>query len=298
MRIVTRPDFDGVVCAVLLADALGIGQPVHWVEPNDFSKGSADIRPGDIIANLPYHPDCDMWFDHHSTNRIDRPFKGLFHDSPSAARNVFDYFSGGFKRDYRELVYWADRIDSADFTRDEVLHPEKFDYVLLSMTVSGETDKEEAYWESVVRMLREKDIAQVMAQPEVEAHCRNVVRQNGEYADWLRKYTRIEGRVAVTDFRSLIHPPSGNRFLAYSLFPETIVSIRIRYENHQKQTVVVNIGHSIFNPGCNVHVGRLLTAFGGGGHRGAAAARFPADKADIYLPQIISMLVQNLPDLK
>jgi nanoRNase/pAp phosphatase (c-di-AMP/oligoRNAs hydrolase) len=65
----------------------------------------------------------------------------------------------------------------------------------------------------------------------------------------------------------------------------------------QKQTIVVNIGHSIFNPNCNVHVGRLLTAFGGGGHRGAASARFPADKADVYLPQIIRTLAQNLPDL-
>jgi oligoribonuclease NrnB/cAMP/cGMP phosphodiesterase (DHH superfamily) len=296
MRIVTRPDFDGVVCAVLIADALGIEQPVHWVEPNDLSKGTAGIRPGDILANLPYHPDCDTWFDHHATNRIDRPFKGRFDESPSAARIVFEYYAGRFKRDFTELVYWADRIDSAGFTRDEVLHPEKYAYVLLSMTVSSETGREEAYWELLVRMMRQKDIAQIMAHSEVEARCRKVVRQNSEYADWLRKYTRIEGRVAITDFRSLDEPPAGNRFLSYSLFPEAVVSARIRYEDPQKQTVVVNIGHSIFTPGCLVHVGRLLTAFGGGGHRGAAAARFPAAKADRYLPQIIGALVKNQPE--
>lgn len=297
MRIVTRPDFDGVVCAVLIADALGIEQPVYWVEPNELSQGAADIRPGDILANLPYHPRCDTWFDHHSTNRIDRPFKGRFRESPSAARLVFEYYQGRFGRDFSELTDWADRIDSANFSQDEVLHPEKYAYVLLSMTVSGEAGRDEAYWERLVRMLREKDIAQVMAHPEVAARCRNVVRQNSEYAGWLRKFTRIEGRVAVTDFRSLAQPPSGNRFLAYSLFPETVVSIRIRYEDPARRTVVVNIGHSIFNPGCNVHVGRLLTAFGGGGHRGAASARFPADKADVYLPQIIRTLAQNRPDL-
>ncbi len=297
MRIVTRPDFDGVVCAVLIADALGVAPPVYWVEPNDFSRGSADVRPGDIVANLPYHPDCDMWFDHHSTNRIDRPFKGLFRDAPSAARNVFDYFTDRFRQDYSELVYWADRIDSADFTRDEVLHPEKYDYVLLSMTVSGEKGREEAYWNHLVRLLRERRIEQVMSDSEVATRCRMVIRENSGYAGWLRQYTRIEGQVAITDFRSLDQPPSGNRFLAYSLFPETVVSVRIRFENLQKQTIVVNIGHSIFNPNCNVHVGRLLTAFGGGGHRGAASARFPADKADVYLPQIIRTLAQNLPDL-
>jgi oligoribonuclease NrnB/cAMP/cGMP phosphodiesterase (DHH superfamily) len=293
MRIVTRPDFDGVVCAVLISDALGIEQPVHWVEPNDFAKGSAGIQPGDIVANLPYHPDCDTWFDHHSTNRIERPFKGLFREAPSAARIVFDYFAGNFKRDYSELVYWADRIDSADFTRDEVLHPEKYDYVLLSMTVSGETGREEAYWEQLVRLLRQNEIAQVMADPEVASRCRKVVQQNAEYAEWLRKYTRIEGRVAITDFRSLDQVPSGNRFLSYFLFPETVVSVRIRYEDASRQTVVVNVGHSVFNPNCRVHVGRLLTDFGGGGHRGAASARFPAVKAESYLPQILDALVMN-----
>jgi hypothetical protein len=293
MRIVTRPDFDGVVCAVLISDALGVGPPVHWVEPNDVSQGSAGIQPGDIIANLPYHPACDTWFDHHSTNQIDRPFKGLFREAPSAARNVFDYFQGQFKRDYSELVYWADRIDSASFSLDEVLHPENYDYVLLSMTVSGEKGKEERYWDKLMRLLREANIQHVMADADVAVRCQTVIRENREYAGWLRQYTRIEGQVAITDFRTLDQPPSGNRFLTYSLFPETVVSVRIRYEDPHKQTVAVNLGHSIFNPNCNVHVGRLLTTFGGGGHRGAASVRFPADMADSYLPRILAVLVQN-----
>jgi hypothetical protein len=123
--------------------------------------------------------------------------------------------------------------------------------------------------------------------------CQTVIRENREYAGWLRQYTRIEGQVAITDFRTLDQPPSGNRFLTYSLFPETVVSVRIRYEDPHKQTVAVNLGHSIFNPNCNVHVGRLLTTFGGGGHRGAASVRLPADMADSYLPRILAVLVQN-----
>jgi len=297
MRIVTRPDFDGVVCAVLIGDALSIDAPVHWLEPNDFRKGTVNIRPGDVIANLPYHPACEIWFDHHSTNRVDTPFKGLFRTAPSAARNVFDYYQGRFTRDFDELVYWADRIDSADFTQGEVLHSERHPYILLSMSVSGENGKDEAYWDHMVSLLRTHAIDRVMADVQVRERCERVVKENGAYAGWLRRYTEVVGGVAVTDFRSLERPPSGNRFLSYSLFPETVVSLRVRYEDSARRTVVVNIGHSIFNAGCRVHAGRLLKAFGGGGHRGAASARFPVEKADEYLPRIIDALVRNQEDL-
>jgi hypothetical protein len=217
----------------------------------------------------------------------------LFRQSPSAARNVFEYFQGRLRRDYSELVHWADRIDSAHFTQDEVLHPEKYEYVLLSMTVSSENAPEEEYWNMLVSLLREKDIRQVMADADVEVRTRKVVQQNSEYAGWLKQYTRIEGRVAITDFRSLDHAPSGNRFLSYCLFPESVASVRIRYEEPNKQTVVVNIGHNIFNPRCNVHVGNLLADFEGGGHRGAASARFDVSQMNEYLPEIISRLVRN-----
>jgi hypothetical protein len=295
MRIVSRPDFDGVVCAVLIADALRLELPVYWVEPNELKKGGASIRSGDVLANLPYHPACGLWFDHHSTNRIETPFEGLFRIAPSAARNVFEYFQGRFTHDFQELVFWADRIDSAEFTQDEVLYPEEYDYVLLSMTISAESGTDDSYWNKLVSLLGKNDRPAVMRDPDVQTHCRRVVQQNAAYVDYLKRYTHVEGQVAITDFRSLDPPPSGNRYLAYCLFPECVVSLRIRYQDADQQTVVVNIGHSIFNPHCNVHVGRLLTHYGGGGHVGAASARFPATQAEIFLPEIIRVLATNQP---
>jgi oligoribonuclease NrnB/cAMP/cGMP phosphodiesterase (DHH superfamily) len=293
MRIVTRPDFDGVVCAVLISDALDIQLPVQWLEPNAFQKGLADIRAGDIVANLPFHPNCELWFDHHATNTADRPFQGLFWEAPSAASLVLEYFKPRLKRDYTELVHWTDRVDSADFTHGMVLHPEKYDYVLLSMTVSGEDGDGEPYWNRLVALLREKSMREVMADPQVAERCRTVVEQNARYADVLEAHTRVEQHVSITDLRGLDPPPSGNRFLVYCMFPETVVNVRIRYENKNKDTVVVNIGHSIFNPHCNVHVGKLLAGCEGGGHRGAASARFDVSKMNDYLPEIIGRLVRN-----
>jgi len=293
MRIVTRPDFDGIVCAVLLIEALDIKEPVLWVEPNHVQKGQVNIQNGDIIANLPYNERCALWFDHHFTNKINRPFNGVFRIAPSAAGIIFEYYQSSLKRDYSDLVEAADRIDAANLTLDEVLHPEKYPYVLVSLTVSNEGQPNEPYWNRLVELFSKYDIHRVLENAEVKQHCQNVVAQNERYVEFLEKHTVLDRQVSITDFRSLDQPPAGNRFLVYSLFPESAVNVRIRYEDPDKDMVAVNVGHSIFNPRCNVNVGLLLTQFDGGGHRGAGSARLPADGADETIRQIIDCLVKN-----
>jgi hypothetical protein len=293
MRIVTRPDFDGIVCAVLLYEALDINEPVVWVEPNDVQKGLVNIQNGDIVANLPYSEGCALWFDHHFTNQIDKPFEGAFRIAPSAAGIIFQYYQSRFQRDYSELVQAADKIDSANLTLDEVLHPEKYPYVLLSLTISNEIQPNEPYWNRLVELFSEYDIHQVLENAEVKQYCQNVVTQNDLYVGFLQEHTRLNQQVSITDFRPFDNPPGGNRFLVYSLFPESAVNVRIRYEGCNKDTVVVNVGHSIFNPKCNVNVGLMLAQFDGGGHRGAGSTRLSAGKADECIQQIIDCLVEN-----
>ena len=293
MRIVTRPDFDGIVCAVLLIEALGIEEPVRWVEPNALQRGQVEIRKGDIIANLPYADKCSLWFDHHYTNQVDHPFNGVFKIAPSAAGIVFEHYKDRFKRDYSELVTATDKIDSADLTLDAVCHPEKYGHVLLSMTVFDGEDPNESYWNRLVYLLGKHDIAQVLKDPEVKRRCHDVVKQNEQYAIHLKANTRLEKHVAITDFRHLEKTPTGNRFLVYALFPKAFVQVRIRYEDKKKETVAVSVGHSIFNPYCNVNAGLLLAGFGGGGHYGAASTRFHVSKAEEFIPTIIDVLLKN-----
>ncbi|MDM8522729.1 exopolyphosphatase [Desulfococcaceae bacterium HSG8] len=294
MRIVTRADFDSVTCAVLLYEALDIREPVKWAEPSEMQKGLINVLENDIIANLPYHENCMMWFDHHYTNRIDTPFKGSFKIAPSAAGIIFEYYKDRFKRDYTELVRETDRIDSADLTLDEVLHPENYPYILLSMTISSHKKSDETYWNRLVSLLRTYKIDTVIEDPEVRERCNIVIKQNKAYKVLLQEHTRVMGHVSVTDFRSFNEEaPVGNRFLVYSLFPEAVVSLRIRYDSEDREKVIVGVGHSIFNRNCNVNVGVMLSEFEGGGHRGAGACRFHASKADDYIPRIIDILLKN-----
>ena len=67
MRLVTRADFDGLVCGALVTKFENIDDYLY-VEPKFMQDGLVEIRAGDIITNLPYHPNCTLWFDHHITN--------------------------------------------------------------------------------------------------------------------------------------------------------------------------------------------------------------------------------------
>ncbi len=293
MRIVTRPDFDGIVCAALLGDVLEQAEAIAWLEPEEVSADPSRVRPGDVIANLPWHPAGLLWFDHHATNRIEPPPPGLFRLSPSAARNVFEHFAGRFSRDYAELVAWADRIDAAELSCKEICDPGNCFPLLLSLTLSPERGRREAYWNRLVRLLREGSLARAAADPLVGEACREVLAENREYERRLRLCTRQVGRVAVSDFRDAGSPVAGNRFLVYCLYPETVVSLRIRWADENRSLVSLHVGHSIVNRGCSVHAGRLLARLGGGGHRTAASVRIPAAQAEEAIAVVLAALLED-----
>ena len=176
---------------------------------------------------------------------------------------------------------------------NEVLHPENYPYILLSMTISGRSDADEVYWNRVVDLIRRLEIDSIINDQAVKERCRTVNNNNKKYKDFLKKYTRTKSHVTITDFRSLNETPDGNRFLAYSLFPQSVVNVKIRYDDKERQRIALSIGHSIFNKNCNVNVGLLLSRFEGGGHQSAASCRFHASKADDYIPKIIEVLLKN-----
>ncbi len=293
MRIVTRPDFDGIVCAALLCDIFPVERPVRWVEPAELQRGLVKIRKGDIIANLPYQDNCSLWFDHHYTNRIHHSFDGVFKIAPSAAGLIYEHYKEQFTRDFRELVQATDKIDSADLTLDQVQHPEKYDYVLLSMTIFNGDPADEQYWNRLVELTRKFEIRTVLSDPDVKRRCEEIIELNKQYTQLLKENTRLEKNVSITDLRHLPDIPAGNRFLVYSLFPDSHVNIRIRHDEQDRQLIAVSVGHSIFNDQCKVNAGLLLAEFGGGGHRGAASTRFPIGKADDYILEIIQVLQDN-----
>jgi nanoRNase/pAp phosphatase (c-di-AMP/oligoRNAs hydrolase) len=141
-RLVTRSDFDGLVCAVLLK-ALDLVDDIAFVHPKDVQDGMVPIGPGDITTNLPYSPQAHLVFDHHLSETLRNlriaPNHVIDPQAPSAARVVYDYYGGRerFPNVAEELMQAVDQADSAQYDLEEVLHPTG--WVLLNFLMDSRT---------------------------------------------------------------------------------------------------------------------------------------------------------------
>lgn len=293
MRIITRPDFDGIVCDVLLRDVLNIDTPTEWIEPYELKDYSLSIGEENIVANLPFIDGCSLWFDHHLTNKIDNSFNGSFQDAPSAAGIIYQYYKGKFSRDFSELVMETDRIDSGNITADEVLDTEKYPYAMVASTISGRNKDDEPYWNRLVNLLRTCTIDEVRNDTEVSQRCNRILEEDKKYSFSLKEFTKIIENTAVTDFRDLEVEPKGNRFLIYSLFPDVYVDMKIRFSKDDREKVIVSLGKNVFNNGNNVNLGKLVSEYGGGGHKGAGSCSFHVTLAEKNINEMLAVLLKN-----
>lgn len=295
MRLVTRADLDGLACAQIIAEHEKLDDIV-LVHPQEITDKKVEIRRGDVLANLPYHPNCARWFDHHLlTESNEKPppeFDGLYRLAPSAAQLVWEYY--GQEKTYHRLVDETNRLDSAQLSERDVTQPQG--YILLGFTLdprSGLGDEEGYFMRLLDWLMAKKKIEEVLLIPEVNARVVRMFEQNEDFCWTLMSYSRLDGNVVFTDFRRVKDPhPAGNRFLIYTLFPEANVSVRAQW-GRNRDHVMVQVGHSIFNRTCKTSVGELMSDYGGGGHRGAGSSPLPVIEADAKILEIIDTLRQN-----
>lgn len=300
MRLVTRGDLDGLTSAVLITMKEPIDEIV-LIHPQDITDKKFDVRPTDILANVPYHPKAGMWFDHHLlTDSNEKPpenFKGRYGLAPSAARLVYDYYLEKDPNDpelqrMAKLVDETDRLDAAQLTPDDVENPR--DYILLGYTIDSRTGlgKFEDYFVKLVDWLKKMPISEVLEQPAVKERVERLRKEQTDFTRLLKRNSFQLNNVVVTDLREIERLPAGNRFLIYQLFPETNVSLRVHWGPAHK-SVIAAVGHSIFNRTCRTSVGDLMSKYGGGGHRGAGTCVLPLDKAAEAIDEILFELQAN-----
>lgn len=310
MRLVTRADFDGLVCGALITKFEPIDSYL-FVEPKFMQDGLVQIRSGDIITNLPYHPNCTLWFDHHITNTTPdfpkpiMPGRGGFRLAPSAARVVCEYYLEAAQSASAEgpsrlaflnsarttyLLHEADRIDAGQLEREDVLNPQG--YVLVSMTTDGKRAEDEPYWLRIIELLRETSLRETLGDPEVARRCRQVLEDQDILKSILMERTTMKGNVIYADVRGIPQIPDGNRFLIFTLFPQGNIQVRVADDSQRENTTAISVGYNIFNPTSNVNVGELLRGYGGGGHKVVGSCRVPNDKAEQAIREIVAAVTE------
>ena len=305
-RLVTRSDFDGLACAMMLKE-LNLIDEIKFVHPKDVQDGKVELSKNDITTNLPYDPRVSIAFDHHESemDRLKAVETGgkLIIDpkAKSAARVVYDYYGGkeSFPLISDDLMAAVDKGDSADFTMDEILNPKG--WVLLHYLMDARTGlgrfhqfriSNYALMMQLIDYCLEHTIDEILELPDVKERVDLYFEQADLFKAQLQRIAKVYDKVVVLDLRNeeVIH--AGNRFMIYALYPETEISVHVAW-GFQKQNTAVMIGKSIVNKASTVDIGELCLKYGGGGHRNAGTCQLENDKVDQLLPEIIRALNGN-----
>ncbi|PXF33140.1 exopolyphosphatase [Pokkaliibacter plantistimulans] len=303
-RLVTRSDFDGLVCAVLLRH-LGLIDDIKFVHPKDMQDGLIDISERDITTNLPYVAGCHLAFDHHLSETLRNKDKADNHiidpAAPSAARVVYDYYGGTerFPASWNDMMEAVDKGDAARFNREEILHPEG--WVLLNFIMDARTGlgRFREFRISNYQLMMEliaycanHSIEDILALPDVKERVELYFDHAEKAVDQLKRCATVHGNLVVLDLRDEETIYATNRFTIYALFAECNISIHQMWGLKQLNTVFA-VGKSILNRSSNTNIGELCLQYGGGGHANAGTCQVANDQASTVLQELISKINQD-----
>lgn len=300
-RLVTRSDFDGLVCAVLLKD-LGIIDDIKFVHPKDMQDGTILISDSDITTNLPYVEGVHLAFDHHLSETIrvgDKPDNHIIDpDAPSAARVVYDYYGGKekFPNISEDMMVAVDKGDAAQFSEAEILKPEGWD--LLNMLMDSRTglgrfrEFRVSNYQLMMQLIdycRDHSVDEIVALPDVKERVDLYFEHEDKFKDQIKRCSTVHGNLVVLDLREEETIYAGNRFMIYALFPECNISIHVLWGLNKLNTVLAT-GKSITNRTSKTNVGELMLKYGGGGHENAGTCQIENDDSERVLGELIEQI--------
>lgn len=300
-RLITRSDFDGLVCAVLLKE-MNLIDDIKFVHPKDMQDGIIEVTDRDITTNLPYVHGVHLAFDHHmsETLRVNGKKDNHIIDpaAPSAARVVYEYYGGKnkFPMISDEMMLAVDKADAAHFTKEDILNPKGWE--LLSFMMDSRTGlgrfrefriSNYNLMMNLIDYCKDHTIEEILKLEDVKERVELYKEHEADFKAQIKENARVYGNVLVIKLKDedLIHP--GNRFVKYALYPETNISIQEIW-GLKKQNTVFTVGKSIFNRSSEVNIGMLMLEYGGGGHRNAGTCQISNEKSTEILNEIIEKL--------
>lgn len=301
-RLVTRSDFDGLVCAILLNE-IGLIDDIKFVHPKDMQDGKVVITERDITTNLPYVPGAHLVFDHHASETLrntgERPKNYIIYPgAPSAARVVYECYGGKtrFPDSFDDMMIAVDKSDAAEFTIDEILNPRGWvllNYIMDSRTGLGRFREfrisNYQLMLDLINSVRNHSIDEVLALPDMVERIDLYRAHTDQAQQQIRRCTTVHGNLAVLDLRNEEPIWAVNRFMIYALFPQVNISIHVMW-GVRRQNTVLAAGKSITNRTSKTNIGELMLQYKGGGHDNAGTCQIDNDKADSVLQELIGRI--------
>lgn len=303
-RLVTRSDFDGLVCAVLLREK-GLIDDILFVHPKDMQDGKIEITERDITTNLPYVATAHMVFDHHESETIRNSGARSNHvidaKADSAARVVYDYYGGAatFPDVSDEMMTAVDKADQARYSIKDIYDAQGWE--LLSFIMDPRTglgrfrDFTVSNYQLMMELIdhcQKLTIDQILALPSVNERIELYRDHNSRHREQVERCAKVHDNCVVLDLRNEETIWAGNRFTLYASFMQCNISIHVMWGRERLNTVFA-LGKSILNkrgPAASFNIGEICLRYGGGGHRNAGTCQVPNDVAEEVLGELVSTL--------
>ncbi|WP_299775640.1 exopolyphosphatase [uncultured Pseudoteredinibacter sp.] len=299
-RLVTRSDFDGLVCAVLLKH-LDMVSDIKFVHPKDMQDGKIEIDDNDITTNLPFVPGVYLAFDHHHSETVRNGIREnhiIDPEAPSAARVVFDHYGGFgvFPESWDEMMAAVDKADSAQYVREDIVNPKNWE--LLNFIMDARTglgrfrEFRISNYELMMQLIdycASHSIEEILQLEDVKERVDMYKEHHLLFMDQIKQNTEVHKNVVVLNLQEQDPIWAGNRFMIYALFPEINISIH-RMWGLKKQNTVFAVGKSILDRSSKTNVGELMLKYGGGGHLAAGTCQVENDKAEEVLAELIETM--------
>lgn len=300
-RLVTRSDFDGLVCAVLFKE-LGMVDDILFVHPKDMQDGKIEITDRDITTNLPYVAGAHLVFDHHSSETMrvqDKPMNYIIDpEAPSAARVVYEFYGAEekFPSISEDMMLAVDKADSAQHTLDDILDPGG--WMLLNVLMDSRTglgrfkEFRISNYQLMMQLIdacKDHTVEEILETPDVKERVELYWDHDEKSRDQIKRCAAVHGNLVVLDLRKEETIFATNRFMIYALYPQCNISIHVLWGLKQQNTVFAT-GKSIIDRSSKTDVGNLMLEYGGGGHLAAGTCQVDNDRAEAVLGELIKRI--------
>ena len=302
--------FDGLCSAVQftrLMKHLHPGAELRFTyHSSGYGPGQNGVDPkllvGDENAILDFRFSADKalswYFDHHvsafpsagdratydahveSVKLLGAEMRRMFHDGTysSCTKLIADIGARVFGLDpepTRELVSWADMIDSAAFPNAEMA-VSRDEAVLQLMTVV-ENKGNDAFLQTMVPRLLTQPLDEVARAADVKAAYEPLRVAHESFIDLVRAHAQPMDSVVLVDLTDQVIDVAG-KFVTYALYPESQYSVLV---TRGKNKCKLSIGYNPWSPTPRDHnIAAICERHGGGGHPVVGAISLTVEQVD------------------